>query len=138
LKEIELTIPGPPRGKGRPRFRRAGKYVQTYSPDQTVSYENLIKLLWIEKQHEKLSGALELVITAFFPIPKSKSKKQQEAMSSGQVRPTVKIDVDNLAKIVMDGLQGIAFDDDKQIVSLKADKWYSDTPRTEVTIKEIQ
>lgn len=112
--------------------------MQTYSPDQTVSYENLIKLLWIEKQHEKLSGALELVITAFFPIPKSKSKKQQEAMSSGQVRPTVKIDVDNLAKIVMDGLQGIAFDDDKQIVSLKADKWYSDTPRTEVTIKEIQ
>ena len=36
-------MPGEPRGKGRPRFRRAGAFVQTYTDDKTANYENLVK-----------------------------------------------------------------------------------------------
>ena len=44
MKEIKFTIPGPPQGKGRPRFSRRGKFVTTFTPDKTVLYENLIRM----------------------------------------------------------------------------------------------
>ena len=37
----ELTIPGEPVGKGRPRFTKNG---HSFTPEKTVNYENLVKL----------------------------------------------------------------------------------------------
>jgi Holliday junction resolvase RusA-like endonuclease len=54
------------------------------------------------------------------------------------IRPTKKPDADNIAKIVCDALNGIAFLDDKQIVDARITKWYSDTPRIEIIIQEIE
>ena len=50
-------------------------------------------------------------------------------------RPTKKPDLDNIIKAIADSLNGIAYKDDAQIVELKSKKFYSDTPRVEVTIK---
>jgi Holliday junction resolvase RusA-like endonuclease len=48
-----------------------------------------------------------------------------------------KPDLDNLAKIILDSLNGIAFDDDRQVVRLEVSKFYSDRPRAEVWLTEI-
>ena len=77
---------------------------------------------------------LWLEVTAFYPIPKSTSKKKIELMEKGEIRPTIKPDLDNCVKIVADSLNGIAYKDDSQIVSVVADKYYSDTPRLELRI----
>lgn len=52
---------------------------------------------------------LALIIDVYKPIPKSKPKHAREPF-------TVKPDVDNIAKAVLDGLNGKAFDDDRQVV----------------------
>lgn len=39
MRQIKFSVPGQPFGKQRPKFSRAGQYVKTYTPDETVSYE---------------------------------------------------------------------------------------------------
>lgn len=48
MKQIRFSIPGQPFGKQRPKFSRAGAYVKTYTPKETTSYENLVKLFYNE------------------------------------------------------------------------------------------
>lgn len=134
---ISFTIPGEPRGKGRPRFARQGAFVRTYTPEETASYENLVKVMYLNTGGAKHAGPMRVSMTFYFPIPQSKPKKTREQMANGRIRPTIKRDIDNCIKAVLDGLNGVAFDDDKQVVFLDASKWYSDNPRTEVVLSEV-
>jgi Holliday junction resolvase RusA-like endonuclease len=69
-------------------------------------------------------------------MPASASKKKQQSMLHGGIRPTKKPDCDNIAKAVLDALNGIAYYDDSQVVTVTVEKLYSDTPRVEVEITE--
>ena len=73
----------------------------------------------------------------YVEIPQSKSKKQKEKMITGEIKPIVKPDVDNVAKSILDALNGIIYLDDKQIIELNIEKIYAETSWTEVKIKEI-
>jgi len=126
-----FTVPGLPRGKGRPRFSRNG---HTYTPKDTILYENLVATSY---DGGKLEGDLSAKIVCYFPIPKSISKKKREFMLTERVYYNHKPDLDNLAKIILDSLNGIAFDDDRQVVRLEVSKFYSDRPRAEVWLTEI-
>lgn len=141
---IEFTVPGCPVAKQRPKFSRQGAFVRSYTPDKTVSYENLVKLAWMQRAEEsfsepirKLEGAIKAELRLFFPIPKSESKKRKEQMLNGKIRPTKKPDADNCIKSVLDALNKIAFDDDGQVVEILAYKFYSDNPKAVVILEEI-
>lgn len=109
-------VEGTPRGKARPRFSRG----HTYTPKTTTDYEKLVASQYHGKTY---TDALRLDITAYFAIPKSYTKKQIKAIREG-VRPLKKPDIDNIAKIIMDALNGIAYEDDKQVVDLRLKKEY--------------
>jgi len=131
---IKLIIPGKPMGKQRPRVLKSGV---SYTPKETVNYETLIKQLYITNHFRKqLEGPIKVTIYAYMPIPKSASKKKKEEMRAGKIRPTVRPDWDNIGKM-MDALNTIAFDDDKQIVDGRVIKLYSDEPRLEIHLEEI-
>lgn len=135
-KEVEFSVDGQPRGKMRPRFN--GKTGHTYTPKETVNYENYVKISYrMENQDIKLEGPIEAEITGVFPVPKSISKKKAAAMLSDGIKYTKKIDCDNLAKSVLDALNGIAYDDDAQVCSLKVYKKYGDRPRVDITLREL-
>lgn len=134
---IKLIIPGEPKGKGRPKFSRQGKFVKTYTPETTVNYENWVKLCFQEAKLKKLTGELKAEIKCFFGIPQSFSKKKKDDAYHARIRPTKKPDIDNIAKIVLDSLNGLAYDDDKNIVSCTIDKWYDDNARVEIYIYEV-
>lgn len=78
---------------------------------------------------------VDMRVIAYLPIPKSKSKTVQQKMRSGEIRPTVKPDFDNIGKLIADALNGVAYDDDKCIVDAQVRKFYSDNPRTEVILQ---
>ena len=138
MNEVSFQIVGEPKGKGRPRFSRRGNYVRTYTPEDTLNYEAYIKVSYLnEVGRKKLEGQIEAKITGIFPIPKSTSKKQRALMLSGDVMHTKKIDCDNLAKTVLDALNGIAYDDDKQVCRLIVEKKYGENPCVNVRLKEI-
>lgn len=69
--------------------------------------------------------------------PKSWSKKKQYAAMSGEIFPAVKPDVDNYAKSIKDGMEGIAFKIDSQVVKLNIEKRYSDVDNAEIDITEV-
>lgn len=133
---MKFTVYGEPVAKGRPRFSTRGGIVRSYTPNKTASYENLVKLSFDTQVEDKkkLEGEIFAEIIAYFPIPKSTSKKKAELMRNGEIMHTKKCDCDNLAKSILDSLNKIAYDDDSQICSLVVKKFYSDTPRVEVNI----
>ena len=133
---VEFEIPGKPVGKGRPRFAARGKYVQTYTPEKTANYEAWVRQCWVDAKCRKLNGEIWAFLCARFPVPKSASKKQREAMLKSYVGYGKKPDTDNIAKCILDALNGIAYDDDSQITLLHVEKVYSDTPRVTVKLTE--
>lgn len=133
---IRFTVPGKPEGKGRPRFRRAGNFVKTYTPDQTVNYEKRVRESWEQGHFERLQGEIEARMVCYFPIPKSTPKKRRAAMEAGEIGCSTKPDADNLAKCVLDALNGLAYDDDSHITRLEVRKLYSTDPRCEVELTE--
>lgn len=137
---INFTVWGNPQGKKRPRFARQGNYVRAYTDKETVSYENLVKLSFINSGCKKYVGEipLKVEIDFYMSIPKSTSKKKYIKMLSNEIRPLKKIDLDNGIKIILDALNKVAFDDDKQVIEVSARKFYSDTPRTEVKICQME
>lgn len=109
-----------------------------YTPGKTRRYEDLIRLEAgrAMEGRDQLQGALKVSVRAFMPIPTSKPKSWKAAALTGEVRPTTRPDCDNFAKVV-DGLNGIAWHDDAQIVTLVVEKRYSDRPRLELVADEM-
>lgn len=103
---------------------------QSMTPDDTVLYENLIKLNFqqLENKETFFNGEPVAVrIEARHKIPKSTSKKKAEEMKKGLILPTKKPDADNIAKVFCDALNGVAWHDDTQVVSLTVEKIYTDS-----------
>lgn len=135
---ITLTIYGEPIAKGRPRFAMRGKYPIAYTPAKTRKAEqDIIKQILPYRPKEPLTTPIDITIYFYLPIPKGKSKKFIKEALLFKILPDKKPDIDNLIKTILDSLNTIFFKDDKQIVVLHAGKWYSDNPRTEITIREL-
>lgn len=131
---IKFSIPGEPKAKQRPRMGKWG----AYTPAMTVQYENWVKECYLSQLKSKsLEGEIRANITAYFGIAKHISKTKRIDMSAGRIRCTKRPDADNIAKIVLDSLNGIAYDDDSQIVELNVKKCYSENPRVEVELEEM-
>lgn len=132
---IMFQIPGEPKAKARPRKGKNG----FYTPEGTVNYETWVKQCYIiEHKNKKLEGPIEAEIIAFMKIPKNVSKKKRKEMIAGIIRPTKKPDTDNIAKIVLDSLNDLAYSDDKYVVDLNVKKYYSENPRVEVVLSEVR
>lgn len=136
---IRFIVPGEPKGKARPRVftNNAGKS-QAITPQDTLSYENLVRWVFTNTmESKKLQGEIEAKIVAMYPIPKSMTKKNRQLVEEGKLHPTKKPDLDNVAKIILDSLNKIAFDDDSQVIRLIVEKHFSNEPRVEVTLREL-
>jgi len=134
---MTIIIPGHPKGKARPRVTRNG----TYTPESTKSYEDYVRWMYrsqCDNEHYGKGVPLTIIITAFFPIPKSATKQQRADMLLGKVLPTKKPDIDNICKIITDALNGYAYHDDAQIVTAHIDKRYADKPRVTVMIRRYE
>lgn len=136
---MKIIIPGVPVGKGRPKFSTHGGFPKAYTPAKTANYENLVKLAFQQSGQRPFEkdAQLRAEIKAFFPIPKSTSKKKRAEMLDFTIRHTKKCDADNLAKAILDALNGVAYYDDAQICELFVFKYYGDNPRVELSITEV-
>lgn len=76
-------------------------------------------------------------IEVLVAVPKSDSKTKKKAKIEGMIRPTVKPDCDNLAKSILDSLNGLAYQDDKQVVELSIKKYYAENAEVRVRLTEV-
>jgi Holliday junction resolvase RusA-like endonuclease len=135
-----FTVYGEPQGKARARTVRSGGKVHSFTPQKTADYEELVRRAWLASGETGYFNKTPIAvkILAYFQIPKSVSKKKREEMLDDFARPTKKPDADNIAKIICDGLNGIAYGDDAQVVDLEVTKYWTDgDARVEVTIWEV-
>lgn len=131
---MHFEVMGMPQGKAR---ARTGKGF-SYTPEKTVLYENLIKTSFLAADNKKTffdKEPVEMYITALFPIPKSTTKKDRERIRNKELFPTKKPDADNIAKVICDALNGVAYHDDTQVVKLSVRKAYTeDEPKVVVAM----
>lgn len=130
----EFVVHTQPKGKGRPRFARVGNSVRTYTPAKTADYEEMIRQAYFNQCRGTYFGKspVFIFVDAYFQIPKSRTKADKELMRAGKIRPTVKADADNILKSIMDALNGIAYEDDAQIVFATVRKFYAENPEIRV------
>lgn len=122
-----FTIIGRPQPKQRPRFSKG----HTYTPKKTVDYEKYVRECYITSGGKTLLGALKCRIEVFYSLPKSKLKLGYDIPC--MKRP----DIDNIIKIIFDSLNGVAYDDDSQIVELIATKKYGEVDMVVVGLEKI-
>ena len=84
------------------------------TPKATHDYEKLIKLEWVQRHGFDFIEDTEIAVHV-------------EARSKTAGR----CDVDNYLKIALDGLQGVAFENDNKVVEAKVRKFKVDTPDKE-------
>ena len=130
---VTFEIPGKPFGKQRPRFsRRSGR---TYTPDQTVKFEQAVGQIALQHFPQPLEGPVRLIVWATFQPPVSWSKKKTAELIN---RPHVqKPDFDNIAKGICDGLNRIAFADDSQVAECTVRKVWGPRARTVVPVEAL-
>lgn len=135
---MQIIIEGKPEPQLRPRATRIGNSIRLYDPKTTTDYKNLVK--WTAKQQWKqkpLECPLVVELDIYRQIPKSTSKKRRKLKNERVIRPVVKPDIDNYSKGILDSLNGIVYKDDSQVVSLIANKYYSDNPRVEIRVSKL-
>lgn len=133
-KNAKFWIDGAPQGKGRPRFTKNG---QPYTPERTSTYEEIVQLEYMRQCKGiffERDEPIKICVVAYHPIPKSASKAQRQLMLEGKLFPTKKPDWDNIGKIIADSLNGVAYQDDKQIVVGLVLKRYAEEPHVEVLV----
>ncbi len=133
-----FTIPGEPVGKARPRVVRQGNRVHAYTTRKTAEYEQRVRDAYLAAggtHHGK--QPIVMSVTLYFGIPASDSKKLKQDKLEGRVLPTKKVDIDNCIKALADSINGIAYDDDAQIVVIYAVKAYDTNPRVVVEIDAL-
>lgn len=136
---VSFVIHGEPRGKGRPRIGVVRGHARAFTDQKTRDYEDQVRAAAqaVMANQDQLEGAVWVRINVFMRIPASASKKKQAAMRDGAIRPCKTPDLDNVAKAILDGINGVVFKDDKQVCGIGCTKFYSDHPRVDVTVGPI-
>jgi crossover junction endodeoxyribonuclease RusA len=112
---IKFSIDGQPIPKARPRVSKK----RAYTPARTAAWEDAVGWAARAAQVEPAMGDVYVSL---------------QFWRKGKARA----DLDNLVKGVLDGLNGIAYDDDKQVVSLRATVEYGhEKPGVDVIIERI-
>lgn len=122
---------GTPVAQPRPRFSRLRSGgVRAYVPEDhpVHAYRQLIAMSWKSQVGKCFDGALAVHIEVILHRPKS-SKNE---------RPIVRPDCSNYLKGIEDSLNGIAWSDDSQIVSVHIEKSYGDVEMTRIVLERLE
>lgn len=140
LKPVQFLVPGDPVGKGRPRVSTIGGHARMFTPAKTASYEGLIAMTGTEAMAGRtlLEGAVMVEMRIVLPVPASKSKKFKAQALAGEIFPTKKPDMDNVIKAIYDGLNGVVWKDDVQVVDAFVRKRYGEVPGVHVRIVPLE
>ena len=136
MSRISFSIPGEPKGKGRPRI--APGQTRPYTPKETVNAERAIRAEFMRlfPGHKAWTGPIMLRFTAVFAIPKSFNAALRQAALEGRLYAIKKPDKDNIEKLICDALNGAAWADDAQLQG-GGIKRYGHPPRVDVTLEQL-
>lgn len=130
-----FTVPGTPKSQPRPRVSKNGG---VFNPKSADAYKACCQLAASQAMQSPLDGPVYLSVVAVFPRPQKRNGRKHQ--SDGRYRHTQKPDADNVLKAIKDALNGIAWQDDKQVCELRMLKWVaadSEQPHTEIQLFQL-
>lgn len=135
--KVKLIINGKPEAYARPRVVRGG---HAYNPKAKLMDQRNFQLkeqtLFIRNQIndiiKKDNYIVELNLKYYIPIAKNETIKNAILKEKGLIRPLSRPDLDNYDKFIIDVLHDVVYDDDKRVVTVNSEKYYSINPRTEI------
>lgn len=133
--EVRFTVPGRPVPKARPRFGQGGR---VFTPAATIAAERAVaSAAWQAWPREAAFSVRPVEIEAVFryAVPRSWPKHRRLLALSGALAMTSGADVDNLAKVVLDGLNGGPIIDDCAVVALAGRKAWAAEDGTDVVVR---
>ena len=137
---VRFTVYGEAVGKGRPRFVRQGNFTKVVTPEKTRVHENIVRMEY-ERQCRGCwfprGRAIAMDVEVFTTTPRSASKQKTADMLSGAYHPAHKPDCDNILKLIADSLNGVAYEDDRQIVAISMKKHYGEQAKMVIAIRDI-
>lgn len=124
-------------GKQRPRY--SSKTHRMYTPTATRSFEDKVKWAFTSKYNVATELSIKpfsaLIVAGFTPSASLSKKKKEELLIKSNY--TKKPDVDNIAKAILDSLNGLAYKDDSQVSELTVLKIYDRVNKIKVYLEEI-
>ena len=135
---ISFTVDGTAVPKQRPRIsgRRA------YTPKRTKDYEERVLKEFCSSYRGFYPAfgkdtPVRVCISIYQGIPKSWPKKKRTQAEQGGTSPLGRNgDIDNIAKSILDALNGFAYEDDCQVTTLIVTKQYGLQPCAEIQLGE--
>lgn len=139
MQEITRRVYGMPKAQPRPRaFAPKSGKARVYDPGTAEHWKGQVALAFQDCSDQRLSGPLEIRMTFLIARPVRLMKKSDDY---GMIPHTMKPDIDNLSKAVMDTLTQIGlWEDDKQVVKITAEKYYhgkASRPGALISIAEL-
>ena len=127
---IKISLPGEPIRRISPYFSKK----ITFDPQKSILNANKWQVLDQFRKYRQepfpKNVPIEIHIFYYFSIPCGKENLFQWGLLDHIDTP----DVDNLQKFLLDVLKKTVFEDDRQVNSVNAFKYYSEKPRTEICI----
>lgn len=147
MNRIEFIVKGEPFAKQRPRVVNQGGFARAYTPKETINYENKVLNAYLESVKDTPNEniipfeqePIFCTILATFGLTKGDYgkkglNKQGRAKIDGYFCDK-HLDSDNIAKVIQDALNGVAYNDDKQICGLLVIKCWGEVPSVKVTLE---
>lgn len=134
--EVRITLPFAAIGKGRPRVYRG---IAT-TPAKTRAYERQVAQIAAAAMRGRalLDGPVRILLEIDVEVPESWPKYRRADALAGLIWPTVKPDIDNAEKALLDAMNGVVYRDDSQIVDVQKSKHYAAAPQVRIVIDELR
>ena len=130
--DIDFSVPFV-RGKGRVRFVRATG--RAYTPDATASAMEQIRMAYAKAANGiKAPKGVAVCVNIYTRRPMPKSRPKRVEWEHDIFKPNI----DNICKLVLDALNGVAWYDDTQVISIdafKCDRERDSEERTDISIQ---
>lgn len=139
IKPVQFVVPGDAVGKGRMRLTTRHGIARMHPTDRTIAYEGLVAMSGTQAMGGRplFECPVMVEMRIVVSIPKSGTKKFKAQALAGDIYPTKKPDMDNVIKAIYDGLNGVVWRDDVQVVDAIVRKRYGEVPGVHIKITPL-